>query len=312
MRTSLVIVVVNWNSGTQLRECLASIDRSATHLPTDNSLQEVVVVDNASDDGSDRALSIACTPLRLLRNPVNRGFAAACNQGAAGATADLILFLNPDTRLFDNSLAVPLAHLADPAHARTGIAGIQMINESGHVARSCARFPTASHFAYQALGIDRLLPERAHAMREWDHADSRPVDQVIGAFFLIRRALFEQLGGFDERFFVYFEEVDLALRARQAGWRSMYFADAQAFHKGGGTSDQVKAQRLFYSLRSRLHYGQKHFGLLQRLTLVLVTAVVEPLSRAVQLALSGRWRDLGHLAQAYALLASDRLPLSWR
>ncbi len=307
MPLSLSIVIVNWNSGEQLRECLASLDTSSMRLPPGSALQQVVVVDNGSTDGSSKGLALPCARLSMIRNEGNRGFAAACNQGAAGLDADLILFLNPDTRLFDDSLALPLAHLAEPAHARTGIAGIQIIDEAGRVARSCARFPTVRHFACQALAIDRLLPGLGHAMREWDHADSRPVDQVIGAFFLIRRGLFEQLGGFDERFFVYFEEVDLSLRAHKAGWRSMYFADARAFHKGGGTSDQIKARRLFYSLRSRLAFGRKHFGLARRGALLLVTLAVEPLSRLVHLGLSGRWAELGHVVQAYAMLAGDRL-----
>jgi GT2 family glycosyltransferase len=270
-------------------------------------LQQVVIVDNGSADNSAADLLLTCAPLRLIRNERNRGFAAACNQGAADLDADLILFLNPDTRLFGDSLAVPLVHLADPVHASTGIAGIQIVDEAGRVARSCARFPTVSHFACQALALDRLLPRLGHAMREWDHADSRVVDQVIGAFFLIRRTLFEQLGGFDERFFVYFEEVDLSLRAHQAGWRSMYFADARVFHKGGGTSDQIKARRLFYSLRSRLAFGRKHFGLVRRGALLLVTVALEPLSRVVHLVLSGRWGELGDVVQAYALLAGGRL-----
>ena len=307
MSATLAIVIVNWNSGVQLRDCLASVNVSAPRLPAACALQDTVVVDNGSCDGSCDGLAVQHGRLKVIRNDDNRGFAAACNQGAAGLKSDLILFLNPDTRLFDNSLAVPLAHLAEPIHDRTGIVGIQIVDETNLVERTCARFPTARHFAFQALAIDRVWPAVGHTMREWDHRDSRPVDQVIGAYFLIRRTLFEQLGGFDERFFVYFEEVDLALRAKQAGWRSMYVADAQVFHKGGGTSDQIRARRLFYSLRSRLLYGRKHFSLPQRIALVLVTALLEPLSRALHLCAGRRWREIGHVAHAYMLLAVDRL-----
>lgn len=155
--------------------------------------------------------------------------------------------------------------------------------------------------------MDRLLLRTAHAMRDWDHAGSRAVDQVIGAFFLIRRAVFDELGGFDERFFVYFEEVDLALRARRAGWRSMFFGDAQAFHKGGGTSDQVKGQRLFFSLRSRLRYGAKHFGPTSHFALVVVTWLVEPVARVLHLSLRCRWKEVADVVRAYRMLVADAL-----
>jgi N-acetylglucosaminyl-diphospho-decaprenol L-rhamnosyltransferase len=177
-----------------------------------------------------------------------------------------------------------------------------MIDDAGRVACSCARFPRAWHFASQAIGLDRVVARLGHYMREWDHGDTRVVDQVIGAYFMVRREVFEQLQGFDERFFVYFEEVDLAMRARTAGWSSVYLAAAQAYHKGGGTSDQIKAHRLFYSWRSRLQFGRKHFPLWERWLLFAVTYVVEPLSRGVHLALSLRFAEIAYVGQAYQML----------
>ena len=302
------IVIVNWNSGTQLRECLASIPEAAKRLPPSGRMDRVVVVDNGSTDGSDRDLDICDLELRLLRNRENRGFAAACNQGAAEVFSDLILFLNPDTRLFVDSLAAPLAHLCAMAQADVGILGIQLIDDSRTVARSCARFPTPLHFASQAFGLDRLLPRTTHFMREWDHAQTRDVDHVMGAFFLMRRGLFNALGGFDDNFFVYLEDVDLSLRARRAGWRNVYLTDAQAYHKGGGTSAQVLGRRLFYSLHSRLQYGRKHFSRPQRVLLALITWLVEPLTRIIHLVLTARFREIPYTLEAYWLLATETLP----
>lgn len=298
----LSIVIVNWNSGEQLRECLASIGASAAQLPPGCALQQVVVVDNASTDGSADDLSAPEVDLVVQRNRTNRGFAAACNQGAAALQTSLILFLNPDTRLFANSLAAPVALFQQPDHAGTGIVGIAMVDDSGNVVPSCARYPSAWRFACHAIGLDRVWPRSGHYMREWDHAQTRQVDQVIGAFFMIRRTVFEKLSGFDERFFVYFEEVDLAWRARHAGWPSLFLADASAYHKGGGTSSAVKDLRLFYSLRSRLLYGRKHFSLPERFLLWLVTFGLEPLSRAAHLAIGGRWNEIRQLVSAYAML----------
>ncbi|MCL5779521.1 MAG: glycosyltransferase family 2 protein [Firmicutes bacterium] len=275
---SIDIVIVNWNAGKQLYNCLKSI--TATNQD-DYELNRVVVVDNASTDGSADGLGDLRLPLTLIRNSENRGFAAACNQGAKNGEADYLLFLNPDTRLFENSLVVPIRFMERPDNRNVGIVGIQLVDESGQVCRTCARFPTPGRFFSKMLGLDRLFPRvfPSHFMSEWDHGETREVDQVIGAFFLVRRQIFESLSGFDERFFVYFEEVDFSYRAFQKGWKTVYLADAQAYHKGGGTSEQVKATRLFYSLRSRILYGYKHFSWLSATLLLLGTLFLEPFSR---------------------------------
>jgi GT2 family glycosyltransferase len=289
MHPSLDIIIVNWNAGRQLHDCLTSlgaVDRRGF------TLSRVVVVDNASTDGSPDGLAEGNLPRTVIRNGENRGFAAACNQGAAGSEADYLLFLNPDTRVLPPSLARPLHFLQQSENGEVGICGIQLVDEAGQVSRTCARFPKPGHFVVKMLGLDYLLPRffQSHLLLDWDHADSRAVDHVIGAFFLVRRCVFEALGGFDERFFVYLEDLDFSFRARKAGWRSFYLADAQAYHKGGGTSEQVKATRLFYALRSRVLYGYKHFGFAAATLLALGTLVVEPLARLMRAAIhrSGR------------------------
>lgn len=278
MPAVLDIIIVNWNSGPQLGGCLDSI---AAASRDGFELGRVVVVDNASRDGSADELEGRALPLSLIHNRENRGFAAACNQGAGGSRADYLLFLNPDVQLLADSLSVPVAVMEPPENERVGICGIQLLDQEGEVWRRCARFPTPGRFLAMMLGLDRLWPRRfpGHFMTEWDHATTRDVDQVMGAFFLVRRALFEALGGFDERFFVYFEDADFSYRARAQGWRSLYLAQARARHWGGGTSRQVKARRLFYALRSRLSYAYKHFGFAPATGLALATLLIEPVSR---------------------------------
>jgi GT2 family glycosyltransferase len=278
---SLDIIIVNWNTGTLLRDCLRSIAQARA---ASFRLERVVIVDNNSADGSADGLEQASEqPVSLVRNDSNRGFAAACNQGAKETQADYLLFLNPDTRLFPDSLRHPLDFLEQDENREIGICGVRHVDDSGAFSTSCARFPTLRIFFGQMTGLTRLVPSwfPPHLMREAECVESRNVDQVIGAFFLVRRRLFEALGGFDPRFFVYFEEVDFSLRARQAGFRSYYLASATAYHKGGGSSQQAMAARLFYSLRSRLLYGFKHYSILEASMLAVLTVTVEMAARLI-------------------------------
>lgn len=300
----LSIIIVNWNAGQQLRDCIFSIGH-ANHK--NFVISEMVVVDNASADDSMDGINQLGVTVTVISNSINMGFAAACNQGAAVATGNYLLFLNPDTRLFENSLSAPFAFMQEPENRNVGIVGIQLLDGQGHIAHSCARFPTLGIFTAQALGLDRL-PGLQHLnthMTDWAHDTTRPVDHVIGAFYFMRRSLFDMLGGFDERFFVYLEDLDFSLRASKAGWSSVYLAEAQAFHAGGGTSSQVKAARLFYSLRSRLYYGFKHFTLITAWALLFITLAVEPWMRLGFALLKGSWSDVTHTLQAYVLLIKN-------
>ncbi len=306
--TSLDIVIVNWNAGDRLRDCLGSLQPAVAHAVGHGiRVDRVVVVDNGSEDGSADRLPAAGLPLIVVRNPDNRGFAAACNQGAAASHAGALLFLNPDTLVAPDSLTVAVTALADPAHAQVGILGVKLIDEDGTVARRCARFPAPARLIGHAVGLDRVLPRlvRPHFLTEWDHATTRPVDQVMGAFFLIRQPVFAALGGFDERFFVYFEDVDLSLRARERGWTSLYLASTAVRHAGGGSSRRIPARRLFYVQRSRLLYVAKHFGRGAAVAVAAATLALEPLARLVHGALR---RDIG---TATAGLAAAGLTGVW-
>lgn len=302
MSEQVSIIIVNWNSGTQLVDVVSSIAQYHHDL-----VSSVIIVDNASVDHSLAQVEVLKKlPFQLLivRNTDNRGFGAACNQGAALAQSEYILFLNPDTRLFENSLSVPLAFMQDCTNQDVGIVGIQLLDEQNYISRSCARFPTLGIFATQAFGLNRLRGLRHFNMHmtDWAHDEIRTVDHVIGAYYLLRRSLFNSLGGFDELFFVYLEDLDLSLRASHAGYSCVYLAYAQAYHAGGGTSRQVKARRLFYSLRSRLVYGFKHFTPTKAWLLLVITLALEPWSRLALALLKGSWSDAFHTLQAYSLL----------
>lgn len=257
----LDVVIVNWNGGTLLRDCLAGIAASEGAEGI-----AVTVVDNASTDASLDRLPVLPGPFRLIRNGTNLGFGRACNQGAAVGSAPAILFLNPDARVEPCALVrARAALLSEPGW---GIVGARLREMDGVTARSCARAPTPSGMLGRAFALDRLGLVRPHFLLEWDHGDDRAVDQVMGAFLMIRRDLFEALRGFDERFFVYYEDVDLCLRARQAGYAVRHLAGVSARHLGQGTTRQARAQRLFYILRSEILYAGKHHGRLTALALL--------------------------------------------
>ncbi len=310
MIASVSIVIVNWNAGPQLFNCLQSIINVRV---SEIELQRVIVVDNASDDGSSDRLEVLSLPFTLIKNAKNLGFAAACNIGAKLCDSDYILFLNPDMRLFPDSLQLPINFMQQPENKKTGICGIQLIDDLGEVSRTCARFPSLSMLILNMLGLDHVSPRllKSHFMKEWDHCTNRQVEHVIGAFFLVRNNLFKKLNGFDERFFVYLEDLDFSFRALSLGWFSYYLADVQAYHKGGGTSQQIKARRLFYSLRSRILYCYKHFNWWCATALMLGTLILQPLARLVFAILNKSFLQVEETLKGYSMLyrATPRLLL---
>ena len=298
----LDVVIINWNSGTCLRRCLEAIVASPGDVAC---LDKLIVVDNASTDGSaDLHDFNEALPLRIISNEENRGFAAACNQGASSGNADAILFLNPDVRIRPGALTKSLAFLLDGASARIGAVGVKLAGDDGVTQRSCARFPTPWRLIGQSAFLDRVAPSLCapHFMLEWDHETTRSVDQVMGAFLMTPRVLFERLDGFDERFFVYFEDVDLCLRMKREGWSIMHYAEATATHEGQGTTRAIKDVRLFYSLRSRLLYARKNFSGKGFLACLIATFLLEPFARIAGSIARGSTKDLRAVLNAYRLL----------
>jgi GT2 family glycosyltransferase len=295
---SVDIIIVNWNAGEQLRDCIASVRSHHSEL-----VGKCIVVDNGSTDGSADFLDGA-SDVEVMRAEQNLGFGRACNLGALHCTSPFILLLNPDACLLEGSLTLPLKTLQLPELAGLGIVGVQLLDENGAVQRTCARFPKMWLMLAKSVGVSTLIRQIDFHMQDWDHLETRPVDHVIGAFFFMRRSLFDLLGGFDERFFVYLEDLDFSRRAAQAGYGTLYLTGAQAFHKGGGVSDQVKAHRMFYSLRSRLQYAAKHFSRAASAMVAVTTLFVEPVSRLGLLLLSSRWAEITDLGKGYRMLWS--------
>lgn len=272
------IVIVNWNSGEHLKRSIESVIEYE-----DGFVSAVFVVDNGSKDKSADLIFDAPTPFKisLIKNKENLGFAKGCNIGANKGLADWIIFLNPDAKLLPGSLREIAKFISSEKSQSIGIIGPQNINPAGAIARSCSRLPSKLSLLSDSSGISRIKPlnRLSQKMLEWDHASSSYVDQVIGACYVVSRDIFNQLGGFDERFFVYFEEVDFALRAKNLGYGTYFLSESRIFHYGGGTTENAKGARLYYSLSSRNKYAKKHFGSFFAAILLAVTLSIEFLLR---------------------------------
>lgn len=298
----LDIVIVNWNTGKLLRECITALDTAADGL---HGGLRIIVVDNASVDGSLSSIGEgARVPILVVKNAENVGFAAACNKGAREGKAEFLLFLNPDTRVTSECLTVPMELLRRSENSAIGVCGVRLLSEKGSPVGSCSRFPRVYHFFSECFALDKLIESKCtqRFLSAKALANDQVVDQVSGAFFFIRRSVFERLGGFDERFFVYYEDVDLARRVKASGFNSFYLSQCWAIHVGGASSSKVLGRRLFYGLRSRLLYADKHLRRSERLALRFVTYVIEPVCRLTDAILRLSCRRLFGLAEGYYLL----------
>lgn len=299
MNSKLVdIVIVNWNTGDLLKNCLNSIKRLQ-----DQCIESVVIVDNGSTDDSLIKINTDMHNLKIVKEKINHGFGKACNIGADLCKSKYILFLNPDTEVNENSISAAIKYMEKESSSNIGICGIQLIDHHG-ITASCSRFPSPSRIFFNSIGLTKAIPRLGSPMRDFSHDSIKEVDQVMGAFFLIRSKLFNLCEGFDERFFVYYEEVDLSKRITQLGYISMFLPKSNAFHLGGGASRNVKASRLFYSLRSKYLYAAKHFAYGGRFIVLLSMFILEPISRIFFNILKLNFKGISETLRAYLMLIS--------
>ena len=290
------VVIVNWNTGSFLSECLSSLVNYG-----DKFIKNIIVVDNLSSDDSLENIPNH-SKIRLVRNDANLGFSKGCNIGASYSKSDYILFLNPDARIYVNTLEVCLNFYEKKENNNIGILGVKLEDEKGEINSRCSRFPSTSNILSHAIGLDKLFPSLGSFMIEFDHQSTRFVDQIIGAFFMVRKETYNQLGGFDERFFLYMDEVDFSFRAKKLGYKSIYLSEAKAFHYGEVSSSKVKSRRLFYSLRSRIQYANKHFSKIDLIIVMLLTLIIEPLTRIIGCIIYLNITNLKNTIMAYRML----------
>jgi len=294
----LDIVIVNWNSGNYLNKCITSLLKSDNV----NYINTIFIIDNNSADLSFN-ITDTDTRIKIIRNKENSGFSKSCNQGFKLCTSPYVLLLNPDTQLYNTTINDCIFFMK--ANPGIDILGCQLLNENDLITHSCARFPTPLRYFYDAMGLSKIAPKIFHPsvlMTDWDHKQSKKVDQVMGAFMFMSHSIFKKLGYFDERFFVYYEELDFSKRLAKSGGSSYYNCSIKAIHSGGGSTNNVKAFRLFLNLRSRLQYARKHFNFLGYIIVWLCTFFIEPFTRIIYLLIKRNMKEAKEVLKGYALL----------
>jgi GT2 family glycosyltransferase len=255
----LSILIVNWNTKALLRVCLQSIDRFPSTRP-----YEVIVVDNASSDGSAEMVANEFPAVKLVASPVNTGYAKGNNLCFASATGDLLLTLNPDTEFMDGSMDVAIDRLESTPSA--GCLGLKQVGLDGLTQRSVRGFPTVLGIIGDVTGLGTKLGGRLDSYRlsGFDYDSEQLAPQPMGTFLLFRRQALADIGSaqspFDEEFPIFFNEVDLLYRLRQAGWNCLYTPKAQIRHHGGESTKQVRKSMIWESHKSLNRYLWKHHG----------------------------------------------------
>jgi GT2 family glycosyltransferase len=253
------VCIVNWNTRELLGRCLQSIGERTAGLTV-----EIIVVDNASADGSAALVARDFPEVKLIVLPANIGFACGSNVAAGSASGRYVLYLNPDTELASNAIFGMWTFLS--GHPDHGAVGCRLLNSDGSIQLTCASsYPTPRNELTSLLCLDRLFPRSklcsSRELNYWDHTDSRDVECLSGACLMLPRALAQQLAGFDEHLFMYGEDLDLCCRVRREELALHYLASEVIYHHEGAASK--KKGRSFAPLRQRAanyYFLQKNFG----------------------------------------------------
>jgi hypothetical protein len=301
----LSVVIVNWNVKVLLEKCLRSLcdvpgwrlmPPGASVSQDSGRAMEIWVVDNASADGSVGMVREAFPGVGLIANEENIGFTRGNNQGIAQCRGRVVMLLNPDTEVLGSALEVMIGYL--DAHPDVGVAGPRMFTPDGSTQPSRRRFPTYGTAFVESTCLQQWFPRHPLLARYymWDRFDDQEqdVDWLEGACLLARAEAVRQVGGLDERFFMYSEELDWCQRIKKAGWRVVYLPQAQILHYGGRSSDQVVAAKHIHFQRSKIAYYTKYFGRFRGGLLRCFLLVTYAWMLAVEAAkyLAGHRRDL--------------------
>ncbi len=268
------IVIVTWNAKRYTEECLRSLEQQRADLA-----MEIIVVDNASSDGTVELVRDEFPRVNLVENPGNYGFARGNNIGLRRARGQYVCLINSDVNVPPECL--PRMHEYMEATPAIGVLGPRMLGRRGTVDRSYMRFPTIWNCLCNTLALDSLFGGSrlfgGILMRDFKNTRTADVEVLNGWFLMIRRAALEQVGLLDETFFMYGEDIDWSYRFYKAGWKRVYFAGAEAIHYGGASSDNAPVRFYIEKQRANLQFWRKHHGRLGAASYRLVVYLHESL-----------------------------------
>lgn len=274
----LSVLVVNYNTVDLINPMMESLLVAASAL----GKIQIIVVDNASKDHSLATLGKLGAEVEIISNSVNVGFGRANNQCVSRLRGRYVLLLNTDAFVSPDTLVKTISYM--DMHPLCGVLGVRLVGQDGKLQPSCRYFPSVFNKFLSTTGLDKWFPwVRAVDDMSWDHASARECDWVPGCYYLVRRKVLDQVGLFDPRFFLYYEEVDHCRAVKAAGWSVTYFPDTTVVHIGGESakSDGDFATRSrqipVLQVESELLYFRKHAGLaglLAHLTLTTVAALI--------------------------------------
>jgi len=249
------VVVIGFNGREFIHDCLAT-----TFASLADNRAEVIVIDNGSTDGTPELIARHFPDACLIRNDHNTGFAAAVNKGLAEARGEYILILNQDTRIIADAVDKLAARMKrDNA---IGTIGPKFIGFDGRLQKSARAFPRYRDLFFEFTGLTRLFPE-SKLFSRWkmgwfDHLTEKPVDQPMGAALMIRRSVVDEIGGFDENFPIFFNDVDFCRRVKGRGYVNLYYPEAVIEHFLGGSTRKMKAPMIIESHRAMYRYFRKY------------------------------------------------------
>jgi GT2 family glycosyltransferase len=258
MTIELSIVIVSWNCRQLLHNCLQSL---LDQKPAPTS--EIIVVDNASSDGTPDAVRTKFPSVKLIESSINLGFARGNNVGIEACTVNYICLINPDVVVDTSCIARMLEYME--LHPDIGMLGPKIVGPDGRVQRSCMRTPTLWNQLCRALGLDTLTKQSrvfgGYLMKDFKHNELRDVDIINGCFWMVRRNALNNVGLMDPRFWMYADDLDWCQRFRLTGWRVVFFPHAEALHFGGASSDHSPLHCYIEMQRADLQYWAKYHGL---------------------------------------------------